>query len=177
MKDFTKIIELKKSLKVLALWLFTASFSLNAQTPVERHGRLQVQGNRIVDQTNTVTSLAGNSLFWSNAGDTADFYNAQTVNFLADNWNSSVIRVAMGVKETWDNGNGYIDSPQAQETKIRKVIDAAIANGIYVIIDWHTHEAEQYTAEAVDFFTRMASLYGNTPNVMYEVYNEPINQS
>lgn len=138
---------------------------------------MQVQGNRILDASGEITSLAGNSLFWSNAGDTSDFYNSETVDFLASNWNSSLIRIAMGVKETWDGGTGYIDSPEAQETKIRRVIDAAIANGMYVIIDWHSHEAELYTAEAVDFFTRMAELYGNTPNVMYEIYNEPINQS
>ncbi|AUC74935.1 cellulase family glycosylhydrolase [Olleya sp. Bg11-27] len=165
--------------KLMYLPLLLTLFSLNviAQSPVERHGRLQVNGNRILNASGEITSLAGNSLFWSNAGDTSDYYNAETIDFLVENWNSSLIRIAMGVKENWDGGTGYIDSPQAQETKIRKVIDAAIANGIYVIIDWHTHEAELYTDEAVAFFTRMANLYGDTPNVMYEIYNEPINQS
>lgn len=166
-----------KRLTYLPLFLMLLSLSSVAQSPVEKHGRLQVDGNRILNASGEITSLAGNSLFWSNAGDTSDFYNAETVDFLAENWNSSLIRIAMGVKENWDGGNGYIDSPQEQEAKIRKVIDAAIANGIYVIIDWHTHEAELYTDEAVDFFTRMADLYGDTPNVMYEIYNEPIYQS
>lgn len=148
-----------------------------AQSPVGKHGRLRTQGNQIVDKNNTAVSLAGNSLFWSNAGDTSDFYNAQTVKHLANNWNSSIIRVAMGVKENWDGGTGYIDSPNFQKNKIRKVIDAAIDEGIYVIIDWHTHEAEQYTSEAADFFKEMASIYGNRPNIIYEIYNEPINQS
>ncbi|MFD2563891.1 cellulase family glycosylhydrolase [Aquimarina rubra] len=148
-----------------------------AQTIVQKHGRLKVQGNRIVDKNNEEVSLAGNSLFWSNAGDTSDFYDGETVSHLASDWNSSIIRVAMGVKESWDSGNGYIDSPTAQKQKIRKVIDQAIATGIYVIIDWHTHEAEAYTSQAADFFKEMASLYGNQPNVIYEIYNEPINQS
>ncbi|GAA4272458.1 hypothetical protein GCM10022258_17520 [Aquimarina gracilis] len=148
-----------------------------AQTPVEKYGRLRVNGNKIVNKDNVPTSLAGNSLFWSNAGDTSDFYNAETVNHLASDWNSSIIRAAMGIKETWDAGNGYIDSPTAQKAKIRKVIDAAIDKGIYVIIDWHTHEAEKYTQEAADFFKEMAQLYGDKPNVIYEIYNEPINQS
>ncbi|MFL1897196.1 cellulase family glycosylhydrolase [Aquimarina sp. 2-A2] len=163
-----------KSLFFLAL-LF--SFTICAQTVVQKHGRLQVNGNKIVNKNNVPTSLAGNSLFWSNAGDSSDFYNAETVSHLASNWNSSIIRVAMGVKETWDGGTGYIDSPEAQKNKIRKVIDAAIANGIYVIIDWHTHEAEKYQSEAVTFFTEMAQLYGDKDNVIYEIYNEPIGQS
>ncbi|WP_051336141.1 cellulase family glycosylhydrolase [Aquimarina latercula] len=160
----------------LALLLFIWAGGV-AQTVVQKHGRLRVQGNQIVDKNNDPVSLAGNSLFWSNAGDTSDFYDAETVSHLTSDWNSSIIRVAMGVKENWDGGTGYIDSPNFQKNKIRKVIDAAITEGIYVIIDWHTHEAEQYTSEAADFFKEMAQLYGDKPNVIYEVYNEPINQS
>ncbi len=152
-------------------------YSLFSQTAVEKHGRLQVNGNKIVDKTNTPVSLAGNSLFWSNAGDTSDFYNTKTINYLADNWNSSIIRAAMGVNETWDAGRGYINSPEAQKIKIQKVIDAAIANGIYVIVDWHTHEAEKYEEEAITFFQEIAELYGNHDNIIYEIYNEPIRQS
>ncbi len=153
------------------------TLNLSSQTIVEKHGRLQVKGNTIVDKNNTPISLAGNSLFWSNAGDTSDFYNAETVAHLSNNWNSSIIRVAMGVKESWDSGRGYIDSPEAQKAKIRKVIDSAIDNGMYVIIDWHTHEAEKYEDEAVVFFKEMAALYGNYDNVIYEIYNEPIRQT
>ncbi|GAA4278325.1 cellulase family glycosylhydrolase [Aquimarina mytili] len=150
---------------------------MSAQSVVQKHGRLRVDGNKIVNNDGIPTSLAGNSLFWSNAGDTSDFYNAETATHLANDWNSAIIRVAMGVKENWDGGNGYIDSPEAQKIKIRKVIDAAIDKGIYVIIDWHTHEAEKYQDEAVSFFTEMATLYGDKDNIIYEIYNEPIRQS
>ena len=167
--------------RALSLWMlgaiFLLSFSLSAQSVVEQYGRLQVKGNQVVAEDGTPVSLAGNSLFWSNAGDTEDFYNKTTVDHLADDWNSSIIRAAMGVNESWDEGTGYIGSPALQEAKVRKVIDAAIAQGIYVIIDWHTHEAEEYQAEAVEFFGKMARIYGDNPHVIYEVYNEPINQS
>ena len=170
------------SSKVTVLWFILLglliSFSdISAQSVVGQYGRLRVQGNQIVDKNGDPVSLAGNSLFWSNAGDVADYYNSTTVNHLADDWNSSIVRAAMGVKETWDGGTGYIDNPQQQEAKIRKVIDAAIAKGIYVIVDWHSHEAERYQSEAVSFFRKMARLYGNRPNIIYEIYNEPINQS
>lgn len=166
---------LLRKITCILLLLFTGS--IIGQSIVDTHGRLRVQGNKIVDQSNNPISIAGNSLFWSNADDTANYYNAQTVNHLADDWNSNLIRCAMGVNEPWDGGRGYINSPNTQETKIRRVIDAAIAKGIYVIIDWHTHEAEIYEDEAVEFFTKMARIYGDHPNIIYEVYNEPINQS
>ncbi len=168
---------LQSKSKHLFFIFLIVSLSICGQTIVQKHGRLRVNGNKIVNKSNVPTSLAGNSLFWSNAGDTSDFYNAETVNHLSNDWNSSIIRVAMGVKESWDGGTGYVDSPEAQKIKIRKVIDAAIANGIYVIIDWHTHEAERYQAEAIEFFTEMASLYGDKDNIIYEIYNEPIGQS
>jgi len=43
-----------------------------------------------------------------------------------------------------------------------------------VIIDWHSHHAEDHQAEAVAFFTEMAQTYGNQNNVIYEIYNEPL---
>lgn len=170
---------MKHKLRLTSIFYFNLFFAISiaAQSVVATHGRLQVEGNRIMDSSSNIVSLAGNSLFWSNAGDSADYYNAETVNFLADDWNTTIIRCAMGVNEPWDGGRGYINSPMEQETKIRRVIDAAIAKGIYVIIDWHTHEAEIYEEEAIAFFTKMARIYGDEPNIIYEIYNEPINQS
>ncbi|WP_299220594.1 cellulase family glycosylhydrolase [uncultured Aquimarina sp.] len=166
----------KQNLKLIGILLFTlvTNQTIYSQTVVERYGKLQVNGSHVTAENGEKISLAGMSLFWSNAGDGGDFYNSQTVNHLADDWKSSIVRIALGVKETWDGGNGYIDSPQAQKTKIKAVIDAAIAKGVYVIIDWHTHAAESYETEAAAFFGEMAELYGDKDNVIYEIYNEPL---
>uniref|UniRef100_A0A915DNW5 Glycoside hydrolase family 5 domain-containing protein n=1 Tax=Ditylenchus dipsaci TaxID=166011 RepID=A0A915DNW5_9BILA len=44
---------------------------------------------------------------------------------------------------------------------------------MYVIIDWHTDVT--YQAQAVAFFGKMAQNYAGVPNVLYEIYNEPLN--
>ena len=134
---------------------------------------LSVSGNKIL-AGGQPASFSGNSLFWSNTGWGGDrFYNAGVVSWLKNDWKSKVVRVAMGV----DEANGYLADPAGNKARVKAVIDAAIANDMYVIIDWHSHHAESYQPQAIAFFQEMASLYGGRNNVIYEVYNEPLQVS
>lgn len=153
----------------LAAALFLAGSCLihAAPTPVEKHGALQVRGNRIVDQHGEPVVLRGMSLFWSQSQ--GKFYNADAIRWLRDDWRCTVVRAAMGVEH-----RGYLQNPEREIAKVRAVVDAAIRLGIYVIIDWHDHHADQHTAQAAEFFTEMARLYGDQPNVIYELWNEPL---
>jgi endoglucanase len=145
-----------------------------AQTPVARYGALQVKGSQILDQSGKPASLAGNSLFWSNSGWGGErYYAANVVGWLKNNWNASVVRVAMGV----DEAGGYLENNAREKAKVKTVVDACIAAGLYVIIDWHSHSAEKHQAEAIAFFKEMATTYGTKPNVIYEIYNEPLQVS
>jgi len=150
------------------------AFAAPAATVVGTHGALSVQGNRIVSKDGRPVSLAGPSLFWSNNGWGGDrFYNAGAVASVQKDWNATVIRAAMGVEAP----GGYVSDPDGNTAKVIAVVDAAIANGMYVIIDWHSHLAQEHTRAAIGFFEAMAQRYGNTPNVIYEIYNEPLDDA
>ncbi|WP_438008800.1 glycoside hydrolase family 5 protein [Sorangium sp. So ce321] len=141
-------------------------------TPVERHGRLGVMGNRVVDEYGAELQLKGMSMFWS-VWEGEKFYNASAVNTLVDGWDVSVVRAAMTISAGM--GLGYLRNPDAEKRKVKAIVDAAIARGIYVIIDWHDHDAalNDHKEAAKRFFREMATEYGDEPGVIFEVYNEP----
>jgi len=142
--------------------------------PVSVHGDLSVFGPKIIDKNGDIVSFAGNSLFWSNTGFGAErFYNGNVVDWLQEDFEATIVRAAMGV----DEFGGYLSDRQGNLQRVEAVVDAAIANGMYVIIDWHSHHAENYRAQSIDFFQQMARKYGNHPNVIYEIYNEPLGVS
>lgn len=151
----------------------------HAQSPVATHGALQVSEGQLVGALdNQPVQLAGMSLFWS-LWEGEKFYNRQVVACLARDWNATVVRAAMGV----ENG-GYAageDAAEHQYNLVKTIVDAAIANGVYVIVDYHAHDA--YNVEdstnsintAKQFFSRIAEEYANTPNIIWEIWNEPDN--
>jgi len=168
---FLQAISLPKMRSVLVLLLFLSALISNASHAVV--APLSVSGAQINVGTEP-TGLAGNSYFWSNTGWGAErFYTAESVRWLKDDWQSNIVRAAMGV----ETPGAYLQDKAGNKARVKTIVDAAIAEDMYVIIDWHTHHAEDYQADAVEFFTEMAQTYGQHNNVIYEIYNEPLQVS
>ena len=128
-------------------------------TFVQSNGKLQVIGTQLSNEKGEAIVLRGASLGWHNLW--PRFYNKNAVKWLIDDWKCTVVRAAMGL-EIEDN---YRENPEFALQCITPVIEAAIDNGIYVIIDFHAHK--KYLPEAKEFFTQMATKYGEYPNVIY----------
>ena len=158
-----------KRITLFLVSLALAASTVFAETAVERYGDLKVHGNRILGKDSQPAQLRGMSFFWSIWQEGSRFYTHESVEALADEWKATVVRAALGV----DEAGGYLDDT-TQVYIIDSVVDAAIAKGIYVIVDWHTSYADNNTQAAKDFFTRMSTKYAAYPNVIYEIWNEPI---
>ena len=169
---------------VLAFCLVSLSFGRVG--PVSQYGQLQAGKNsagqgRIYGSCKGVSNgnevqVQGMSLFWSIAGDVGDFWNSSTVTGLVQRQNIQLIRAAMGVDEDWGSGN-YFTNQSKYQGMMDAVVQAAIDNDIYVIIDYHSHKASGDVNSAKSFFSRMAQKWGGYDNVIFEIFNEPTSQS
>jgi endoglucanase len=134
-------------------------------TFVGKHGHLSVKGTALTDQNGEAMVLNGVSFGWHVWF--AKFYTKETVAWLHSDWKANVVRAAIGVEPD----NAYLQNPTLAKKSLYNVVDAAIANDQYVIVDWHAHYI--HTEEAKAFFAEVATKYKNVPNVIYEIFNEP----
>ena len=135
---------------------------------VHRYGQLRVKNGQLCDQRGNPVQLRGMS-----SHDLKQFpFTRNTVSNLANDWHVSVVRAAM---YTDSYGSSYIREPQVKQN-VKLIVEEAIRNDVYVIVDWHIladGNPNLYKEQAKQFFEEMARTYGGSPNVIYEICNEP----
>ena len=184
-------MKLTKLLTSLLACTAISAFAADATTaipkkagPVSYYGALHTSGNKIIGaKNNQQVMLRGVSLFWSDATGSA-YYNPAVISWAVDNLKIDVFRFAMaieyydsdgGTKNKVDDGFSYKKAPDGQLKMIDKMVKTAIENDVYIIIDWHSHRAHLETSDAKKFFETVSKKYKDVPNVIYEIYNEPVN--
>ncbi|TWD75152.1 F5/8 type C domain-containing protein [Kribbella amoyensis] len=140
---------------------------------------LHTEGNRIRNSAGANVTLRGLSVIAPEQNDVCTDCNSKPIDELIDmtvanGWNSKVLRLL--VTEALGKDLAAYDAQY-----IRPYVDHAIAKGLYVIIDLHLVRNYGDTAGAVPqsqvkaFWDFIAPRYANHPNVLFEVFNEPIN--
>ena len=175
-----------------AIWNFCKKYMLDNKPEkkkefvVSKYGNLRIKDGYVADASGKKVSLMGPSLYWSCIEPL--WWSRETVEYLVDKYNIQIIRLPVAIApgpggygrtslqyqpNTW-NEDCYYYRPDYTKKLVDDVVEAAIENDIYVIIDFHEHYAEDWTYMACDFFSYFAKKWGNYPNVLYEIYNEPV---
>lgn len=166
---------LKKKLGMLVLLMipmFASYVYAGPKTPVDKHGKLSVQGTQLVDKKGKAVQLYGMSthgIAWF-----PQYMNKDAFKSLRDEWNTNCVRIAMYT----DEYGGYCSggNKDSLKKKVFDGIDYATELGMYVIVDWHIlndKNPEKYADEAVLFFDEVSAKYAKNKNVLYEICNEP----
>jgi endoglucanase len=143
-------------------------FAQKAVTPVSINGALSVKGNQVVNRHGVPPQLKGLSFSWS-IWQGRKYYNNDVVDWISKDFKVSIIRAAMAVQPD----HGYLQQPDSQKQLIVNLVDEAVKDGIYVLIDWHDHNSYKHIPQSKQFFAEMAQRYKGVPNVIYEIWNEP----
>lgn len=130
---------------------------------------LHVDGTSIKNNKNEIVTLKGISshgVQWFS--DLITYNNLKT---LKDTWGINVFRIAMYTDE-----NGYISNKEPIKQKVIEIANNVISLDMYVIIDWHIlkdNDPNIYKEDSKAFFDEISLLYKDSPNVIYEICNEP----
>lgn len=145
-----------------------------ANSPVAKHGKLQVSGKNMVDVNGNIVQLRGISthgIAWF-----PECYSESSVDALVDDWGINVLRIASYAENQIKEENGK--DAEWHRTFIDSMVNLCERKGIYCIIDWHTLDdgtGDPWTVmdEAKEFFEYMSKKHAGKAHVMYEICNEP----
>jgi endoglucanase len=165
--------------------------------------RLTVNGPVIQDPTGTTVVLRGVAIpdigaLASAGGGSAGITNRIDEIVGAANLAVHVIRLPVYPRSVPNSGSPYYspmpfpvgpDAPASAgtvtalsaadyvSTVLQPAVDYATSKNLYVIVDYHQIDnatTGQSGADAVTFWTQIAPVFSNYPNVLYEAFNEPI---
>lgn len=145
-----------------------------ANSPVAKHGKLQVSGKNMVDVNGNIVQLRGISthgIAWF-----PKCYSESSVDALVDDWGINVLRIASYAENQIKEEKGK--DAEWHRTFIDSMVNLCERKGIYCIIDWHTLNdgtGDPWTVmdEAKEFFEYMSKKHAGKAHVMYEICNEP----
>ncbi len=94
-------------------------------------------------------------------------------------WYTNVIRMPVVPPEDASYGWPYPFDPNDTDLYdlLRSAVDYCALKGVYAIIDWHDIDDMNSTsiARATEFWEYMAPLFADDTHVIFELFNEPIN--
>lgn len=113
-------------------------------------------------------------------------HSASLVGNMVSQWHIQVIKASMFPYDPWNGATAYSYDNNYPAYKwyninlVNSIVQAAIDEDIYVIIDWHAGEGGDpdpniywNNGHVQEFFAYMVDKWGSYPNVIYQTVNSP----
>ena len=142
------------------------------------HGKLSVDGTKLVDKNGNPFQLVGISthgLQWA-----SQYINYDIIDNLHNEFGINVLRLSLYPAE-----GGYLECSASYKEFLYNLvcngIDICTKLDMYAIVDWHMLGSADpcqgnplyYKEEAKEFFDKISKDYKDHDNVLYEIMNEP----
>jgi len=179
----------------------TATIAFAAATPAPASGQaVRVSGSHLVDALGNALQLRGVNVsgleFVAIGNWTTDPWGGQTGTTTPQwstmaSWGANSVRLPMNEASwlgyTCTLANGTTENPDPggnYRATVTAAVNAASAQGLYVILDLHWTSPGKYCPKTQDvmadadnapaFWTSVAGAFKGYPNVLFEAFNEPI---
>jgi aryl-phospho-beta-D-glucosidase BglC (GH1 family) len=137
--------------------------------------------------TTSNINLLNQQITFNPAGGVPFPYTSTAVGNLVSQWHIEVTRASMFSYDPWNGSNAksydnaYPNWKWYNINLVNSIVQSAINNNIYVIIDWHAGEGGDpdpnvywNNGHVQEFFNYMVDKWGSYPNVIYETVNSPV---
>ena len=164
------------SLKSIIAAVAALILTISCAQPVNTVPSLKVEGTSLYQEGIAEPVVCcGISYGWHNLW--PRFYNGSSLRNLKEQTGVNFFRAAIGSDDyalEWNPGcaQGYLDDKDLALKCFDALAEAAIENGSYLIADWHSHITHPEAAK--EFFIYVATKYADCPNIVYELFNEPV---
>ncbi len=158
---------------LLKVLLIVLPFLTQAQSSVDKYGKLKLVGLQLSSECGNPVQLRGLSSFGPQWNENC--YNSASLDAIANDWKSDIFRLAMYVHE-----GGYLTDTTRWKNWIDNMVDEVGKRGMYCMIDWHIlgngsgdGDPMAYINEARAFWRYMSKKHAGKKHVIYEICNEP----
>ena len=161
---------------------------LDAYRKENADSELFVKGNKVFNRKGEQVLLTGvncASLEWLSNPEKL----VQTVKVALDDWNANIIRLPLSQDRWFGFGGDQVGEDETGE-RYRAIVDTIIteiaARNKYIILDLHRSNCGSWgefisgnmpDMNSLVFWKEMARRYGNHPNVLFGIFNEPFKVS
>lgn len=129
---------------------------------VTYNGQLHVENSKLVNEFGEDIQLKGCVL----SSISADVYSKENLSYLKS-LGANIVRLGLNPSDVYD---------EKKMNSLYKVIDICIDLDMYAdIIFWNSNDINANVLEAKVYFNNIIEKYKDSPNLLYEIFNEPTN--